>query len=55
MSCWASEEVGTNGFSTRTCFPNSRADLAKEKWVSGVVVMTTMSIKGSANISVAEW
>jgi len=54
MSCWASEEVGTNGFSTRTCFPDSSADLVKEKWVSGVVVTTMMSIEGSAIISVAE-
>lgn len=54
-SCCASAEVGTNGFSTKTCFPASRADLVKEKWVSGVVVMTMMSIEGSVNSSVAEW
>jgi len=55
MSCCASAEVGTNGFSTRTCLPASRADFVKVKWVSGVVVTTMMSIEGSANISVAEW
>ncbi len=55
MSCCASEEEGTNGFSTITCFPASNAALVKEKWVSGVVVITMMSIEGSANVSVAEW
>lgn len=55
MSCCASADVGTKGFSTSACLPDSRADFVKWKWVSGVVVITIMSIEGSANISSAEW
>ena len=51
---WASADVGTKGFSTITCFPDSRADLVNVKWVSGVVVMTIMSIEGSANMASAK-
>lgn len=54
-SCWASVDVGTKGFSTRTCFPASRAAFVKAKWVSGVVVMMMMSREGSAISSLAEW
>lgn len=54
ISCWAWDELGTNGFSTMTCLPASRADLVKLKCVSGVVVMTIMSRFESAKRSVAE-
>lgn len=54
ISSEASAEVGTNGFSTKTCLPACKAALAKGKCVSGVVVMTMISIDESANIASAE-
>lgn len=54
ISSSACSDEGTNGFSTMTCFPACSADLVNVKCVSGVVVMTIMSMEGSAKSVVAE-
>src|SRR6266498_174536 len=48
-SAWATVDV--NGFSTKTCLPFWRADLASAKWVQTGVITATASMCGEHRTS----